>query len=295
MKSYFYIIFSFIQFYFSVSIHAQTETFQTDSSILFKKYSEVCFPSTHNSFNYLNGPHNYIYPNQRYDIPKQLEDGIRGYMIDIHDQDKLIPLHDEVFVFHEYAILGKEQLAAVLTYFSDFLVAHPKEIITIIFDCTVSDSKKVAEIFEHHPLYNYLYHYQDSIGWLTIEQMIQQNERCVVFSHCNGYSDWYLNQNQYCFENDYNNHEASDYNCRIIRGDTSKDVFIMNHFLYNTFRRKEVNAATNKYPNLMAHIETCKSKTKKYPNFLTVDWYDKGDLFKVVNEINRKQNGQIRN
>jgi hypothetical protein len=209
-------------------------------------------------------------------------------MIDIHNQDKLIPLYNEVFVFHEYAILGKEKLEHVLNYFSNFLDTHPKEIISIIFDCTVSDSKKVASIFENHPLYKYLYHYQDSTGWLTIDQMLKSNQRCVVFSHCAAYSDWYLNQNQYCFENDYNNHEPSDYTCKIIRGDTTKDIFIMNHFLYNTFHRKAVNATTNKYGNLISHIDMCKEKTKKYPNFLTVDWYDKGDLFKVVNEINRK-------
>ena len=38
----------------------------------------------------------------------------------------------------------------------------------------------------------------------------------------------------------------------------------------------------------MNHITICKNTTGKYPNFLTVDWYDKGDLFRVVNEINRE-------
>lgn len=266
---------------------SQKTNFEIDSTIRFKNYTEVCFPTTHNSFNYLIGPKQFIYPNQRYDIPKQLEDGVRAFMIDIHDHDKYLPIDNKkVYVFHELAMLGKQSLTSVLNYFAEFLSTHPTEIITLIFDCDVSDSKKVATIFESNPLYPFLYHHKDSIGWQSLDQMINTNQRCVVFSHCNSYSDWYLHQNNYCFENDYSNHSSQDYKGKIIRGDISKPIFIMNHFIYNILYRKAVNAETNTYQNLKFHIQTCKEKTGKHPNFLTVDWYDKGDLFKMVNDIN---------
>ena len=283
MKKLVFISLLFISFILS----AQKNNFDIDSTILFKKYTDVCFPTTHNSFNYLIGPKQYIYPNQRFDIPRQLKDGIRAFMIDIHDDDKLLPLNkNEVYVFHEMAILGKQKLASILDYFSAFLKENPNEIITIIFDCDVSDSKKVTEVFESSQLSSFLYHHQDSIGWQSLDKMIKTNQRCVVFTHCNSYSDWYLHQNDYCFENDYNNHSFEDYKGKIIRGDTSKPLFIMNHFIYHIFNRKVINATTNSYSNLKFHLATCKEKTGKLPNFLTVDWYDEGDLFKVVNDIN---------
>lgn len=282
----------FTIFFYLISIKlifCQDKNFYTSFNIQYKKYNEVCFPTTHNSFNYLIGPKQYIYPNQRYDIPKQLADGIRGFMIDIHDHDKIVPIKgNKVLVFHEQAVLGHEPLENILDYFNDFLADNTEEIVTIIFDCDVSDSKKVASIFEKHAIYKFLYHHNDSIGWPTLDQMIRSNQRCVVFSHCSGYSDWYLHQNNYCFENDYNNHNITDYKGKVIRGDTTKNIFIMNHFLYNPLQRKKVNKYTNQYDGLMNHITICKNTTGKYPNFLTVDWYDKGALFRVVNELNSR-------
>lgn len=267
---------------------AQSIGFCIDSTLRYKHYNEVCFPTTHNSFNYLVGPKQYIYPNQRYDIKKQLDDGIRAFMIDIHDKDILVPLSkNEVYVFHAYAMLGKEKLSHILDIFYPFLQQHPNEVITLIFDCSVNDSRNVARVFESHPIYSLLYHHTQH-AWPLIDTMIQQNQRCVVFTHCNGYSDWYLHQNEYCFENNYNNHSALDYKAEIIRGDTSKALFIMNHFLYSVFQRKKKNAKTNSYGELWNHIQICKAQTGHFPNFLTVDWYDSGDLFAVVKALNER-------
>lgn len=286
-----HLIFAFVFFISPTLTMAQVSSFSINENIINKKYNEVCFPSTHNSFNYLIGPKQFIYPNQRYDIPQQLKDGIRGFMIDIHSYNGLNIAkrkQKEVDVFHQFALLGYEPLGAILNYFFDFLEQHPSEIISIIFDCTVEDSEKVISIFEKHPIYKYLFHKNTDAEWPSIAKMQTQNQRLVVFTHCNSQSDWYLNQDQFCFENDYNNHSAADYQCNIIRGDTSKSVFIMNHFLYHFLNRKRVNANTNEYASLMSHANYCQKKTGHIPNFLTVDWYDKGALFRVVNELNSR-------
>ncbi len=268
----------------------QVTGFMMNEDIIHKKFNEVCFPTTHNSFNYLIGPKHFIYPNQRYDIPRQLEDGIRAFMIDIHSYNGLNPFlrrDKKVYTFHKFAVLGFQPLSEILSYFSSFLSTHPKEIITIIFDCTIEESARVVGAFESHPIFSFLYHKLANQEWPVLADMIQQNQRLVVLTHCSGSSDWYLNQDQYCFENDYKNHSAEDYHCKIIRGDTSKDLFIMNHFLYNIFNRKKVNSNTNSYSSLMSHSLYCQRKTGHIPNFLSIDWYDKSDLFRVVDELNK--------
>jgi len=275
---------------FCQNICAQnTPSYFTCEKYLNKHFNEVAFPTTHNSFNYLFGPKTFIYPNQRYDIPTQLNDGIRGFMIDIHHYNGFNPLKtgsNEVMVFHQYASLGNQSLSSVLDYFNAFLSTHPKEICTIIFDCDVPDSKEVAAVFETHPVIKYVYHHDSTQAWPTLQEMVNKNQRLVIISHCKSYSDWYLNQNEYCFENDYNNHHYSDYQCKIIRGDSSKSIFIFNHFLYGALNRKHKNKKANSYNILMDHAQKCSEALHHIPNFVTVDWYDKGDLFKVVSDLN---------
>ena len=48
-----------------------------------KRLNEVVFPATHNSFSAANRP-GWLFANQRYDIRRQLSDGIRGLLLDVH-------------------------------------------------------------------------------------------------------------------------------------------------------------------------------------------------------------------
>lgn len=48
-----------------------------------KRLNEVVFPSTHNSYAAADEP-GWLFPNQRHGIERQLRDGIRGLLIDIH-------------------------------------------------------------------------------------------------------------------------------------------------------------------------------------------------------------------
>jgi hypothetical protein len=48
-----------------------------------KRLSDVVFPSTHNSYSAADEP-GWLFANQRFGIARQLEDGIRGLLIDVH-------------------------------------------------------------------------------------------------------------------------------------------------------------------------------------------------------------------
>jgi uncharacterized membrane protein HdeD (DUF308 family) len=48
-----------------------------------RRLNEVVFPATHNSFSAAQRP-GWLFANQRYPISRQLEDGIRGFMLDVH-------------------------------------------------------------------------------------------------------------------------------------------------------------------------------------------------------------------
>jgi hypothetical protein len=48
-----------------------------------KRLNEVVFPATHNSFSAANRP-GWLFANQRYDVQRQLGDGIRAFLLDVH-------------------------------------------------------------------------------------------------------------------------------------------------------------------------------------------------------------------
>lgn len=267
---------------FIVCFRASAQIIAGDSLLQNKPYNEVCFAGTHNSFNYAHGKTAFIYPNQPFPVYRQLQDGIRAFMLDIH-YSKNDP-DSTVYLYHQYEILGKEKLKDVFDQMAVFLENNPDEVITIIFECYVK-AEDVEESLKYSALNQFVFH-KKSDEWPLLKDMITAHERVVIFSHCATYSDWYLNQDEYCFENDYNNHNLNDMSVKIIRGDTSKSLYIMNHFVYSTLNRKIANGKSNRLENIKKHLQKSALQINKKPNFIFVDWYNRGDLIKAVEQVN---------
>src|SRR5947209_1880961 len=91
-----------------------------------KLYSDVAYATTHNAYSFL--PNN-IASNQNYDIPTQLKDGIRGFMLDAH-----YPANNtnEVHLCHNSCnILDDGPAATTLSQIVTWLNNNPNEVITI--------------------------------------------------------------------------------------------------------------------------------------------------------------------
>src|SRR5437868_11060956 len=90
-------------------------------------------------------------PNQTHGITRQLTDGIRGMMLDIHyfsvDENKNVDERepnvsalDQVYLCHTSCTFGKTRLFDGMCLLSRFLDEHPGEIVSIIFETYVSDA-----------------------------------------------------------------------------------------------------------------------------------------------------------
>ena len=250
-----------------------------------RPYNEVAYATTHNAFSHADG--GWLAPNQSHSIPRQLADGVRALMIDVHPYDGLIPrLEGETYVCHLSCLFGAEPLVRTLGNVKDFLDEHPWEVVTLIFESYVPGGT-VAEAFDESGLTVYAHAQKPGDPWPTLGEMIESGKRLVVLSSPDEESpDWYLDQGLFAWGNHWAAEQPEDLDCERLLGDPSTDLFILNHFLTNPIPAAFLAEKVNYNPLLLDHAVECKTVTGQRPNFITVDFYAIGDLFETVNVLN---------
>tara|TARA_B110000467_G_scaffold139175_1_gene138387 strand:+ start:359 stop:1351 length:993 start_codon:yes stop_codon:yes gene_type:complete len=246
-----------------------------------KQYNEVAYLTTHNAFN--SDQDGLLFPNQTYNIASQLNDGVRGLMIDVYD------FFGTPTAYHSVFALGTIPLSDIFNDIKTFLDNNPNEIVTIILECYVT-ANDIEDEINQSGLSNYLYTHNAT--WPTLQNMIDNDNRLVIFSDVDDASssqDWYHYVWEYAVETHYSVGNINDFTCDFNRGDPLNDLFIFNHFvtdatlgygLYN--ESNDVNAN----PFFINRALNCQTQTNKFPNFVTVDYYELGDGLAVVDQLN---------
>ena len=246
-----------------------------------KQYNEVAYLTTHNAFN--SDEDGLLFPNQTYNIASQLNDGVRGLMIDVYD------FFGTPTAYHSVFALGTIPLSNIFNDIKTFLDNNPNEIVTIILECYVT-ANDIEDEINQSGLSNYLYTH--NTVWPTLQNMINNDNRLVIFSDvddANSSQDWYHYVWEYAVETHYSVGNINDFTCDFNRGDPLNDLFIFNHFvtdatlgygLYN--ESNDVNAN----PFFINRALNCQTQTNKFPNFVTVDYYEVGDGLAVVDQLN---------
>ena len=186
-----------------------------------RKLNEVVFPTTHNSMSAADIS-NWMFPNQERGIREQLEDGVRGFLIDIHygepvsgriktlmdDEanarkkyeavlgkvgvDAAMRIRDRmvgkvegergIYLAHGFAELGATPFVAALEEMRDFLVENPNEVIIIVIQDEGVTPADVAAAFKESGLEEMVYRGPVTSPWPTLGDMVARNERVVVFA-----------------------------------------------------------------------------------------------------------------
>jgi len=246
-----------------------------------KQYNEVAYLTTHNAFN--TDEDGLLFPNQTYNIASQLNDGVRGLMIDVYYH------FGTPTAYHSVFMLGTIPLSDIFDDIKTFLDNNPNEVVTIILECYVT-ANDIEDEINQSGLSNYLYTHNAT--WPTLQNMIDNDNRLVIFSDVDDASssqDWYHYVWEYAVETHYSVGNINDFTCDFNRGDPLNDLFIFNHFvtdatlgygLYN--ESNDVNAN----PFFINRALNCQTQTNKFPNFVTVDYYELGDGLAVVDLLN---------
>ncbi len=255
------------------------------SELCNKKYDEVVYVTTHNAFNAkYGGSVNYTFPNQNYRVAKQLGDGVRGLMIDVYENS------GQLVVYHGFSFTGSEPFANILNEIKLFLDTNPREVITIILECYVTSSQ-IETAMNNAGLAQYLYSHSPNSQWETLEKIISSGKRLIIFSDKDdaGNLSWYHYLWDYCVETGFSAHSKNELDCNYNRGDSANSLFILNHFitqsLIGTGLPDEANVI-NSNPFLIDKAKECMHLHGKPPNFLTVDFYNAGNVFDAAKELN---------
>lgn len=266
----------------SIGFHSKSQC-NGAFSLCSKRYNEVAYLTTHNAFN--SAQDNFNFPNQNVDLTGQLNLGVRAFMLDVYD------LFGTTVVYHGSAILGSNTLEEELTKIKVFLDNNPSEIVTIILECYVS-ATAIQNEMNQTGLMSYVYEHPSGSPWPTLQTMISDGTRCVVFSDVDDASasqGWYHYMWTNMVETHYSINDIVDFTCDFNRGDSINDLFILNHFITSSVLGTGIEAQAllaNSNPFFINRAVQCQQEKAKFPNFVTVDFVDLGDAKLVVEQLN---------
>lgn len=239
------------------------------------------------------------FPAQRRGIRQQLDDSIRGLMLEVHDYGgkPTLCLHD--------CDEGRAALGAELGHVRSFLDDNPREVVTLFVDNHVA-AADVAAAFDAADLGRYLYEELPE-PWPTLGALIDRGTRLVVFVQDaeDAPAGFRSFRENVATTGDAFTRQR-DLACDLA-GDAANGPFVLiNQFLVTSGgeggaggdsgrapagRPSEALAETvNHDPFLSERLESCADYLGKKPSFVALDFYDTSDVIGAV----QRQNGVIR-
>ncbi len=257
-----------------------------------RTFDRVTVAMTHNAMS--NAADKFAAPNQNNNVAKQLADGVRGLMLDTHyyDEDSgstdarvegVSPLQ-QAYLCHGNCQLGRRRLLDTLCDLTNFLDKNRGEVVSIIFESNVTPAD-TAEVMRAAGLTDYVY--TPGAAFPTLREMIAKDTRLVVFTESNGGDPvWYQPAWSIVFDTPYTFSKPEEFSCAVNRGSKSNPLYLPNHWIGDPLANPKRAAEVNIESVLLARAQQCAMETGKTPNFVGVDFYDLGDVFKVVKTLN---------
>lgn len=261
-----------------------------------RTYDKATTPMTHNAMS--NADETWSSPNQSHGIARQLADGVRGMMLDLHyydaDSNENVVSHidgrsaaDQVYLCHSICALGKRRLLDGLCDVTRFLDENPGEVFSIIFENYTTDAD-TDDVLRASGLADYAYVHAKGTPWPTLRELVDTDKRVVVFLEKGGGAPAYLHRayDDEMWDTPYSFTKKEEFSCALGRGAKTNALFLVNHWLSNPFGDIAYAHEVNTTAVLGDRVARCTTEAGRAPTFVSVDFYDVGDLFGVVKKTN---------
>lgn len=249
-----------------------------DEALLSRRYDQVAYLTAHNAMS--NMDEGFNLPNQRWGIERQLQDGVRGFMLDVYEKDGRATL------CHADCILGSRDFADALVAFRTFLEANPTAVVTFQVE-DHAPFERIDAAFHESGLDAFVRVQPKHTPWPTLRSLIASGERVVVFSeNLGGAAPWYHDLWAYTQETHYSFDAPGKMDCSPNRGTAGAPLFTLNHFLTKVGGSLDLARQVNFDPFLSDRIARCTDERGREPNFVAVDFYDVGDACAAVQALN---------
>lgn len=236
-----------------------------------RRLDQVVFPTTHNAM--ATRAERFSAANQQRSMRRQMDDGVRGLMLDAHRW------MGDVWLCHGACAVGARRLAEGLCDIGQFLDAHPEEVLVLILESYITGAELEGAMREAG-LLDALHVQREGDPWPTLGAMIASGRRVVVLDdRADPSRPWDLPVWRFAQETPFSAERPTDLDCRMNRGASDNGLFILNHFLTAPIAFESLAEMVNHNPFLVDRARRCWRERGRVPNFVTVDFYEIGDLF----------------
>jgi hypothetical protein len=293
------------------------------------RLDQVALATTHNSMT--AEAEGFRPPSQGSGIPAQLEDGVRGLLVDAYlgsvrrvgDRDivytelsdrRIVRLGQavvsqparaalrirlaagaprpdsprEVYLCHNFCELGAVLFSDVVATLRTFMDDHPDQVLVVVIQDELP-AKALLPVIEQGGLLPYLATLDPSRPLPTLGSMVESGQRLVLGLENgdlgpripNMYDDGLLQDVPYAYDS-VEELEARR-SCRRYRGEATAPLLLLNHWISPA--SEPASALANSEAVLGPRTERCTVARAQPVNLVAVDFYESGDLQRVIGEL----------
>ncbi|MBZ5740720.1 hypothetical protein [Nocardioides mangrovi] len=192
------------------------------------------------------------------------------------------------YLCHAMCELGSTSWLQSLRDIRAWLEDHPREVVTLFVQDEVTPAD-TARVIEDAGLDRYVYTPAADGSWPTLGEMIDAGTRLVVLMENHGGGDrlpWLIQGFDVVQDTPFLFASPDDFTCEPNRGDPDAPLFLVNHWIDQKRNVPQNAALVNARDVLLPRLRECEEERGQLPSFVAVDYYDRGDLLDVVDELN---------